>query len=249
MRLLGRFDAALLRVEHVVVAMVLAVMGSVVFLDVVTRSVAGKGPAFWAACLVIGAVAGALAGRSRKTPVAAPVSAAAGVAAAAALCALPLAFPNGLIWSQPLALALTLWLGTIGASIAAYERRHLALDIGAKLWPARFAPIAAGIGHLVTAVFCVVLLGLAWRSMFGFELDGQHVPGHVEVWTSSDHAAGNLSGTDIPRWVAVASILYGMLVLAFRFTVEAVRLFMGLEATGGDDTLRMLGIAGPDEAT
>ena len=38
--------------------------------------------------------------------------------------------PNGLIWSQTLGLALMIWAGFLGASLAARDRRHLALDAG-----------------------------------------------------------------------------------------------------------------------
>ena len=150
--------------------------------------------------------------------------------------------PNGLVWSQTLALALTLWLGTMGASLAAHSRRHLALDIGSKLWPASMAPKIAAIGHLCTAAFCLGLIFLAGRSIFGFELSGTHVPGHLDIWRDSDGAGGTLSGTGIPKWLASLAIPYGMAVIAFRFTLDAYRTWTGQLAIGEDDTLHQLGI-------
>lgn len=249
MTALERLDELLLRVEKTVVAAVLAVMGLVVFFDVVNRTVAGESPLFSAGLVVAGAVLGALAAGSRRRPVSPVRGAIAGGLGAAALAALPFVFPNGLVWSQPLALALTLWLGTIGASIAAHERRHLALDIGSKLWPAAVAPYAAAFGHLATGVFCVGLFVLAWRSLFGFSLDGQLVQGHIEVWSSSDGQGGTLSGTAIPKWAAVASIPYGMAMLAFRFGLEAWRAATGRAPTDADDPLHQLGIKTSEEVT
>lgn len=242
MLLLDRLDVVILRGEKVAVAAVLAVMGGVVFLDVVNRTVADLGTGGRVGLVAGGAVLGALGALSRKPAASPALGAAVGAAAGVAGAVMPVLFVNGLVWSQPLALALTLWLGTIGASIAAYERRHLALDIGSKLWPAWLAPKIAALGHLVTAGFCLVLLWLASRSLFGYDLDGQPVQGHLEVWTASEGTAGNLSGTAIPKWVAVAAIPYGMVMLTFRFTLEAVKTWLGQIATGGDDTLHQLGI-------
>lgn len=247
---LERLDDLLVRAERAVVAALLAVMGLVVFLDVMHRVSTRADsllahPAFVAP---VGAVLVALALRTRGVSGAVPKGIVAGISLAVGQLAFVRLVPNGLVWSQTLALALTLWLGTMGASLAAHERRHLALDIGSKLWPAALLPKITALGHLLTAVFCVALLLLAGRSIFGYELDGSHVPGHLDVWRESEGAAGTLSGTGIPKWLAALSIPYGMAVLAFRFTLEAAKTWMGLVEVGGDDTLHQLGIEG-DPAT
>lgn len=246
---LERLDAAVVRVERAIVAAMLAVMGFVVFLDVMHRVSTRvdsllANPIFVA---IAGAGIAALALRTRGSPAVAPRAVAVGLALAGAQYAFVRLVPNGLVWSQSLALGLTLWLGTMGASLAAYERRHLALDIGSKIWPAAILPKITALGHFLTALFCVGILFLAARSLFGYELSGTHVPGHIDVWRQSDGAAGTLSGTAIPKWVAFLSIPYGMVVLAFRFTLEAAKTWMGLVAVGGDDTLHQLGI-GDDAA-
>ena len=243
---LDRLDAAIVRAERGFVAVMLAAMGLVVFLDVMHR-VATRvdsllaNPAFVG---VAGAAVAALAFHTRGDARPAPKGLAFGLALALAQAAFVRLVPNGLVWSQSVALGLTLWLGTMGASLAAYERRHLALDIGAKLWPPAIAPKIAALGHLLTAAFCLGILYLAGRSLFGYPLDGSHVPGHFDVWRDSDGAAGTLSGTDIPKWVAFLSIPYGMAVLAFRFALESAKTWRGLVQVGGDDTLHQLGIDG-----
>jgi TRAP-type C4-dicarboxylate transport system permease small subunit len=144
----------------------------------------------------------------------------------------------GMDAAQPFALALTLWVGMLGASLAAHERRHLALDIGSKLWPAAWRPRVAAAGHLVTAAFCVGILWLAGRS----------VADHLALWRDTDGAAGTLSGTSIPRWLAVAAIPWGMATLALRFSAEAWRAWTGRRVEDGDDTLHQLGIATGEDA-
>ena len=246
---LRAFDDRLYRIEKAVVAGILAVMGVVVFLDVVHRVSTRTGS--WIAnplvVAVVSAVIAVLAFRTRGADNALLKGVGVGVGIAAAQALFIRIVPNGLVWSQPLALALTLWLGTIGASLAAHERRHLALDIGHRLWPPAMAPKVAAVGHWLTAAFCVLVLFLAVGS----------VAAHYDLWSATDGAAGNLSGATaivagrrvmIPTWLAALSIPYGMTVLAFRFTFEGVRVWTGSLSVEVDE-LAQLGIQVPhDEA-
>lgn len=233
-----RFDDGLFRVERVVVAAMLALMGTVVFLDVMHR-VSTRTGSLLAAWWFVGPVAagvGALALRTRGRPNAIVEGIGVGVAVAAAQVAFVSLMPNGLVWSQTLALSLTLWLGTIGASLAAHERRHLALDVGTKVWPKAMVPYVAALGHVVTAAFCVLVLWLGWRS----------VAAHWDLWSSTDGAAGNLSGLPIPKWFAALSIPYGMAALTLRFGLDAWRTLTGRLDPEADDTLAQLGISRSD---
>lgn len=232
MRVLSAVDAALFAAEKAIVAGLLSVMGLVVFLDVLHR-VATRAGSWLADPLLVGpivVVVAAAALHTRGRPAWWGVGV--GVAVVAAWQAFILLVPNGIVWSQTLALALTLWLGLMGASLAAHEGRHLALDVGPKLWPERLRGKVAAIGHFVTAIFCVGVLWLGWRS----------VAQHYGLWIDTDHAAGTLSGLPIPKWAANLSIPYGMLALGFRFTLEGVRTWRGEVELGGDDTLKQLGI-------
>lgn len=225
-------DDALFAAEKAIVAVLISVMGAVVFLDVLHR-VATRADSWLADPLVVGPVAvlvGAAALHTRGKP--AWMGAVAGAAFVAAWRGFVWALPNGIVWSQTLALALTLWMGLMGASLAAHERRHLGLDIGAKLWPEALRPKVAAIGHFATAAFCVLLLWLGWRS----------VVDHLDLWTATEGAAGNLSGLAIPKWATNLAIPYGMLALGFRFALEGVRTWTGDLKDIGDDTLKQLGI-------
>jgi TRAP-type C4-dicarboxylate transport system permease small subunit len=237
-----RIDDGIYRAERLAVAGILAVMGLVVFLDVVHRVSTRQGGLF-ARPVVVGVLAAlvavlALRTRSVRQPIAKGI--AVGVAIVAAQAAFVRLVPNGLVWSQTLALALTLWLGTIGASLAAHDRRHLAMDVGGKLWPPSLAPKAAAVGHVVTAVFC---LGIGWLGVRSFAFNW-------EQWSSTAGAAGNLGGLDIPKWFPSLSIPYGMAMLAFRFALEGWRTWRGEVALDADDPLKQLGIAiDADEVT
>ena len=191
---LDRVDAAVARVERLVAAAMLALMGGAVFLSVVHRLIAS--------------------GVARWMPSAPPLP------------------TLGMDAAQPFALALTLWVGMIGASLAAYERRHLALDVGSKVWPEAVRPWVAALGHVVTAAFCLGMLWLAQRSIVE----------HVALWRDTGGAGGNLSGTAIPKWFAVAAVPWGMLTLSVRFLAEAWRSVTGRIPADADDTLHQLGI-------
>jgi TRAP-type C4-dicarboxylate transport system permease small subunit len=229
-----RFDDGLFRVEKAVVAAMLSVMGVVVFLDVIHRVSTRQGSLF-ASPIAVGAMAtgvATLAFVTRGERRAPWKGLGAGLGLAVAQAVFIRVLPNGLVWSQVLALALTLWLGTIGASLAAHERRHLAMDLGSKIWPPSVAPKAAALGHVLTALFCAGVFLLAGRS----------VVAHWDNWAGTGGAGGNLSGSAIPLWTATLAIPYGMGVLAFRFGLEAWRTWTGRTPVGGDDTLHQLGI-------
>ncbi|MEZ4368249.1 MAG: TRAP transporter small permease subunit [Kofleriaceae bacterium] len=105
--------------------------------------------------------------------------------------------PGGLPQAQPLALVMMLWVGLLGASIAAHERAHLALEFGEKLWPARLAPYVKAAAHGVTSAFCVAGMILA------------------------AHLVATTRGTvDVNDWLPVA---YVMVILPYMFAAMAVR--------------------------
>lgn len=243
----------LYRGERAAVAVILSLMGTVVFLDVVYRVTAtgssklvpnaletalgAHAAPLWMA-LVFGMIS-VFAFRTRGESGEIGKGIAVGAAVGLALEAYVWIFPNGLPSPQTIALALTLWLGMLGAGLAAYQRRHLALDVGSKLWPAAIAPKVSAVGHGVTAALCLLLMVLGLRSVFGFQRDGIDIPGHVDNWNSG---GGLMTGTSLPVWLAVASIPVGSAVLAFRFGLQALKVWTGAEALPGDDTLKQLGI-------
>jgi TRAP-type C4-dicarboxylate transport system permease small subunit len=248
MELLDRIDAAIYRGEQLLVAAMLALMGLVVFLDVVHR-VSADSDSLLASPLVVGgscAVISMLALRTRSSPRWLPHGLGAGLGLALAQQLFVRLLPNGLVWSQTLALGFTLWLGLVGASLAARERRHLAIDIGSKLWPAAWAGKIAAVGHLLTAGFCLGMVWLGWRSLSA----------HYGTWAESDGAAGifpvkvDLFGLELPiiKWLVFASVPYGMGVLAFRFLLDAARAWTNTMPVIADETLHQLGISAEGEA-
>lgn len=234
MSMIGRIDDALYQLERAVVGVMLAVMGSVVFLDVMFRATTRVGSplSYPIVIALLFAVLGTAAFHTRGEDTALGKGLVVGVVVATLQAIFVRVFPNGLVWSQTLALALTLWLGTIGASLAAHDRRHLAMDIGSKLWPAWLVPKVAAAGHIATALFAFLLVGLSLLSV-------------RDHWANWGDGGGNLAGLPIPLWFPAASVPYGMTVVGLRFLREAWRTLNGEIDLGGDDTLHQLGIDEP----
>ncbi|MBI4510896.1 MAG: TRAP transporter small permease [Deltaproteobacteria bacterium] len=117
-----------------------------------------------------------------------------------------LAFPNGVVWAPPIALSSMLWVGFIGASMATYEKRHLALEMGEKIWPQSVVPIVRGLALVATAGLCIFLLLLACLS----------IQDHFRGWLVN-HLVGNLDPTPIPRWCVFLIFPYTFVVMILRF--------------------------------
>ena len=138
---------------------------------------------------------------------------------AALLALLHRIFPHGLVWAPDVAMACVLWVSFLGSSLATYEKRHLAVEMGEKIWPRVIAHHVRALSLVAAAFVCVVLLYLAWKSGYQHFLD----------WFSPFSAdkpvpdAERLSGqeTPIPMWAVFAIFPYAFLVMALRLLAQA----------------------------
>ena len=224
-------------VEQRFVALAMSVMGVVVFFDVVHRVASRELSLFtrlvsavvaWLVCTA------ALRMRQRAAPQAPTKTWIQGALLAGGLYVglrvFLLVLPNGLVWSQTLGLVLTLWVGIIGASMATRQHRHLALDLGSKLWPRKVLPYVQAGGNFLTALFCLVLAGLAVVSLRD----------HYRDYADTDGAGGIFPAVAIPKWLAYAGLPAGFLLMAVRFFAQVLDGFRG--RVEEDDALRMLGL-------
>jgi TRAP-type C4-dicarboxylate transport system permease small subunit len=126
--------------------------------------------------------------------------------------------PNGLVWSQPLALLLTLWVGFVGASMCTYENKHLKVEAVQRFLPPRFKPAVGFVSGLMTALVCA---GLMWVSL-------RYVMFNYEEYVATDGKGGLFLGMDIPKYL-------GFVALPVSFGIMAARFFaVGLAALRGD---------------
>ncbi len=220
-------------IEQRFVALAIGIMGVVVFLDVLHRVTARDLTWGWrAAWFVIGvfAVTGALRLRGQQGAKTWGIAAGVVVLLYGAILLFHFVLPNGLVWSQTLGLALMLWVGVFGASMATREHRHLALDLGSKLWPKKLLPKVQGVGNVVTSLFCLALALLAVVS----------VRDHFGDWRDTDGAGGTFPALPIPKWLVFGGMPLGFAVMSVRFFAQAIESFKG--KVEEDDAMQLLGL-------
>src|SRR5678815_1160371 len=71
-------------------------------------------------------------------------------------------YPGGITEIRPLALCMMLWVALLGASIATFERGHLALEMGEKLWPEKIRHLVKALARGLAAACCVLLFYLSY---------------------------------------------------------------------------------------
>ncbi len=176
----------------------------------------------------------------RATPIAAPIAAVAavgGVLIAHGLVRLLLVtLPNGLVWSQDLALVLTLWVGFVGASMCTYENRHLKVEAVQRLLPEKIRPFVGFVSGVFTTAVC---LGLLWVSI-------RYVAYHRAEYVSTSGRGGVVAGMDLPKYLGFAALPLSFGFMSIRFFVKALAALRG-EVEAPLDPLVAVGAVRPDE--
>ncbi len=140
------------------------------------------------------------------------------VAGTAAVWLVLALLPNGLVWGPSGALVGMLWTGFVGASLATYEKKHLALELADKLWPAGAQRWVKGAAIVLTTCLCALLACLAWVSLRD----------HYATWVA-DPEAGTLQPTVWPRWVLLVALPLSWTMISLRFLGEGARVLAGIE--------------------
>lgn len=239
---LGRIDAAVYGVEKKIVGAFLVLMAGAVFVDVVHRvfsrspgrisiflgEILGRAPEELDGTVtpvILGILSFGivyLAFRTRKpdpgqAPLARKPALVRAVIATAVLTAIVQAFvhlrPEGVVWAPYFALSLFLWVGLLGASMATYASRHLALEMGEKLWPEKVRPFIRSIARLVAGSFALFLSVLGGMSAYD----------HLQLWMATPQAS-LIPAVDIPKWIVFAVVPYAFGVVGIRFIGYALGL-------------------------
>lgn len=151
-------------------------------------------------------------------------------------------FPSGLIWSQPVALVLTIWVGFLGASMATRDHRHLKVEAVQQRLPEGVRRTSSLVAGIFTALFCLLIAYLSWN--YVLEQRGDYL--------RSDGLGGVFDGLPIPRWVGFLVLPTAYLLMACRFVLAGLAGFRGEQLGGlgelGDLDLDALAVDVPDEA-
>ena len=92
-------------------------------------------------------------------------------------------FDSGLVWADPLLRVLVLWLGLIGATVAARENKHIRIDLLSRFFQRNTHRLIQALVGQVSAWTCLVI---GW---FGF------------AWIKLDYDDGAAAFAGIPAWM------------------------------------------------
>ncbi|MBN8615321.1 MAG: TRAP transporter large permease subunit [Deltaproteobacteria bacterium] len=118
--------------------------------------------------------------------------------------------PEGWGWGKEISLLFTLWVGFFGASICVHEGKHIRLEALEKIHPEGAKHIIAAVGHIVAALFSLLLCVLGV-----FYIQGQMETG------------GSLSQTGLPEWSKSLVIPIALSIAIVRFVAAAVSALQG----------------------
>jgi TRAP-type C4-dicarboxylate transport system permease small subunit len=134
------------------------------------------------------------------------IAAAATVTIAGAVYLYTERYAGGFIWAQKLSLVMMIWVALLGASMATYERSHLSLELGEKLWPAPAVPYVKALALAVAAAFCAAAFLLAVDLVEAQRHEGLRVD--ANQW--------------LPTWSAFVIVPYAFAAMTLRLLAQAV---------------------------
>lgn len=117
-----------------------------------------------------------------------------------------------IVWADPFLRVAVLWIGLLGASIAARENSHIAIDIATRYLPEMPARISAVVLAVFTAAVCAVVGWNAYR----FVSDEYHYAGTAFA--------------QVPAWVCEIIIPIAFALMAVRYLLIAVSVADGRRA-------------------
>jgi TRAP-type C4-dicarboxylate transport system permease small subunit len=218
--LIRRIDAAWFRVEQAVCGGMFLAMAIMAFLSVAKTTFGNRYDDWYIPVAAFGIALLGVRTRAVKDGerrLSWPI----GVAIAAAIAgALFLALKLYIEWDvdsvriQKLTLVMMIWVALLGASMATYDRSHLALEMGEKLWPRSLLRYVKAIAHGVTSGFCVLCL-----------LVSIHL-----VQSQADQGLKIEANRWLETWQAFLVMPYTFAAMAVRFAAQAVTTVTGTEA-------------------
>lgn len=207
----GRINNRVLGIEKTIIVVSLFGMSILVFTDVLQRTVARLQETQYG-LYVIAAVAffviNLAVQRGLKVNVIRllGISIAIWILAFIATYAIMRVFPMGVPSAQKFALGLMMWASFTGASVAAYEKRHLVLGALKGKVDERLQPYFQLIAGLVSGTFCFYLAYLAYLQL-RFE---------IFDWQSAD-GVGVFEALPIPLWTVTLVMPLALTMMGFRF--------------------------------
>ena len=108
----------------------------------------------------------------------------------------------GFLWADPLVRHLVIWVGFVGAAIAAHEERHIGIDAFSRFFSTRWQDAVRILTSLFAIIVCYYLADAAW------------------VFLVDEKSSGSEFMLNVPTWVALLIIPAGYALMALHFFVK-----------------------------
>ena len=89
----------------------------------------------------------------------------------------------GILWGDYLVRVMVLWVGLVGAMVAARRNQHISIDIVSRILPQRMKKAVNAVLNLFAAVVCGLVAYYSLRFVRLEYLDGAVAFGTVPTWT------------------------------------------------------------------
>ena len=114
-------------------------------------------------------------------------------------------FDSGFVWIDPLLRVLVLWLGLLGATVAARHNKHIQIDLLTRFFERNtLRLILAGVGQ-ISAWTCLLI---AW---FGLE------------WIRFDYEDGIAHVIGLPAWIVEIIVPLAFALIGLRYLLLSLR--------------------------
>ena len=91
-------------------------------------------------------------------------------------------FGSGMVWGDMLVRVLVLWIGLVGAMVAARQNKHISIDLVARYLPKRFNLPVKALVELFVAIVCALTAFYCFIFVRAEFYDGGPAFGQVPVW-------------------------------------------------------------------
>jgi TRAP-type C4-dicarboxylate transport system permease small subunit len=118
-------------------------------------------------------------------------------------------FSSGLLWADSFLKHLVLWVGFLGASVAAHENKQFAMDAATRLFEGKIASVVNLVVSVFTAGVSIVLTSASW-TFLEMEREAASILFSVGSW----HA---------PAWIFQVILPGGFALLAFHYAVKSLQ--------------------------
>lgn len=110
---------------------------------------------------------------------------------------------QSLVWADPFLRIAVLWIGLLGATIAARDNSHIAIDIASRYLPERLARASGVLLSLFAAVVCALV---GW---------------HAALFVRDEYAGGAYAFAQVPAWLCEAIMPVAFALIAVRYLLIA----------------------------